>query len=238
MTRERALSPAPSLDRRKFLIGAGLLASAGAAWARTPQVGYAPLADGALEKMVPKSVGPWRFVTESGVVLPPPDALSERLYDSLVTRVYADAAGDPVMLLIAYNNQQDGMLQIHRPEFCYPAGGFTLTQTSAVEIPVEGRAPLPASTFVATNRDRNETVLYFTRVGEVFPREWSQQRLAVIAANLRGTVPDGLLFRVSKFGNSPERELGVLEQFVRQFIRSAPPPMRQLLSGAVAAQSV
>lgn len=238
MTRDSSPLPAHPLDRRKFLIGAGLLASAGTAWARTPQSVHDPLAEGALEKMVPKSVGPWRFVTESGVVLPPPDALSERLYDSLVTRVYADANNDPVMLLIAYNNRQDGVLQIHRPEFCYPAGGFTLTPTTGLEIPMDGRAPLPASTFVATNRDRNETVLYFTRVGEVFPRRWSEQRLAVIDANLRGTIPDGLLFRVSKFGNSAPKEVGVLEEFVRQFIRAAPPPMRLLLSGAGAAQPI
>src|SRR3546814_5133423 len=35
---------------------------------------------------------PWRFQQSSGLVLPPEDALSDRLYDNLVTKVYTHEA--------------------------------------------------------------------------------------------------------------------------------------------------
>ncbi|RXL95874.1 twin-arginine translocation signal domain-containing protein, partial [Citrobacter sp. AAK_AS5] len=78
-------------SRRHFLVGAACAAAAGVAQARMPPQKQRPIAHERFEKWVPNQVGPWHFLTASGVVLPPPDALSDRLYDNLVTRIYDSA---------------------------------------------------------------------------------------------------------------------------------------------------
>lgn len=228
--------PQSAVDRRKVLVGAALTGAAAISWARMPK-SRIPRIDGKqFEAMVPAQIGPWRFVTNSGVVLPPRDAFSDRLYDNLVSRVYADGAGNLVMLLIAYNNRQDGVLQIHRPEICYPAGGFALSPTEETTIPLRNGAAIPAQTFSATARDRHETVLYWTRVGQGFPRRWSEQRGAVISANLAGEVPDGLLFRISSLGQPSPLTLPKLKRFANEFLAASPPRLAMVLAGPKLAQ--
>lgn len=229
MTGKPETSNGVVLTRRKVLLGLGMAAASGTALARMPEPNRPQIAKERFESLVPDTVGSWRFASESGVVLPPPDALSDRLYDNLVTRVYVGPDG-PVMFLAAYNNRQDGVLQIHRPEVCYPASGFTLTPTSNVDVPL-GRRSLPARGFLASGSDRDETVLYWTRVGSEFPRRWSEQRMAVISSNLRGIIPDGLLVRVSTLGGDLPAELSVLKRFVSGFVNAAPAQLRPILFG-------
>lgn len=219
------------LSRRKMLVGMGMMAASATAFARAPVPDSPKVPKERFEALMPDTVGQWKFATTSGVVLPPPDALSDRLYDNLVTRIYTDPADRPVMFLAAYNNRQDGVLQIHRPEICYPAGGFNLSPTRPTDLQLAAGQSLPANAFLATSRDREETVLYWTRVGTEFPQQWAQQRLAVIEANLRGVIPDGLLFRVSTFGGDMDSELDLLEDFTRQFIQVSPPQLRSLMLG-------
>ena len=89
------------LSRRKMLLALGMAAAAGTAFARMPTPNRPRIDKDKFESLIPQVVGPWRFATESGVVLPPPDALSDRLYDNLVTRVYTNESGGAVMLLAA-----------------------------------------------------------------------------------------------------------------------------------------
>lgn len=220
------------LTRRKVLLGLGMAAASGTAIARMPEPNRPRIPKERFESLIPDTVGSWRFASESGVVLPPPDALSERLYDNLVTRVYTSGEGRPVMLLAAYNNRQDGVLQIHRPEICYPAGGYTLSPTEDIDVPYGGGRSLPARAFLASGRDRDETVMYWTRVGMDFPRRWSEQRVSVIRSNLRGVIPDGLLIRVSSLGSDMEAELAMLRRFVAGFVAAAPAALHPILFGS------
>lgn len=220
------------LDRRKMIIGLGLLGVAGVVNARLPEPNRSPLEEGELDALMPDQVGQWTFASKSGLVLPPDDALSNRLYDNLVTRLYFNPAGETVMFLMAYNNLQDGVIQIHRPEICYPAGGFDLTPTRDVEVDLPGGSAIPAQGFAALSRTRDETILYWTRVGDEFPRRWSEQRLTVAKENLRGVIPDGMLARVSSIGGEVDREMPKLESFVGELYAVAPPKLRGLLFGS------
>jgi EpsI family protein len=221
-----------TLTRRKVLLGLGMVAASGTAMARMPEPNTAPIDTDLFNSLIPNEVGPWRFASRSGVVLPPSDALSDRLYDNLATRVYLDGKGGAIMFLAAYNNRQDGILQIHRPEICYPAGGFVLSETREVDVPLSNGSTLPASAFLATGNDRDETVLYWTRVGDDFPRQWALQRLSVIRANMRGIVPDGLLIRISTLGRDVAEEVGILSSFMSEFVDAAPAALKPILFGA------
>lgn len=225
--------PAFSLDRRKVVLGLSLAAASGIAQARLPVPVEPRIKDDRFRAMIPNRIGAFSFDTESGLVLPPSDALSDRLYDNLVTRTYTDPAGQVVMLLIAYNNKQDGVLQIHRPEICYPAGGYALTPVVPIDVLMAGATPLPSQIFTATSEARNEVVLYWTRVGDEFPRRWIEQRWAVAEANLRGIVPDGVMVRVSAISKDIDRATPLLTTFIRDMHRASGERMRGLLFGRV-----
>lgn len=226
-------APSPFLSRRKVLVGLGMLAAGSVAQARMPVPNSPRVPKDVMEKMIPNRIGGWEYATASGLVLPPPDSLSDRIYDSIVTRVYTNQAGQTLMMLIAYNNRQDGVLQIHRPEVCYPAGGFVLSETKAVDVDIGGNAPLPSQAFVARGIDRDEVILYWTRVGESFPRRWIEQRLAVARANLDKVIPDGLLVRVSTLGSDMPLDLPILERFLADLAQTSGRPLRRLLFGGL-----
>jgi len=216
------------ISRRHALIGGLLAASSALAFARQPRA-YAPrVSPQRFESWVPTKFDAWSVVGSSGVLLPPPDALSDRLYDNLVTRVYEAENRPSVMLLVAYNNLQDGVVQVHRPEICYPVGGFALSATKKVSLAVPGGA-IPANFFTAAGPDRTEQVLYFTRLGNAYPRTWAEQRWAVVKANLDKRIPDGVLMRLSLLAPSPEQALPILDQFAADFISASAKPLRDLL---------
>lgn len=215
------------LSRRNFFMGAAMLATSGIAFARQPTVHNPVVKHEVFESWVPKEFGQWSMVTSSGVVLPSPDALSDRLYDNLVTRVYV-SPGTAVMMLIAYNNRQDGMLQVHRPEVCYPVGGYRLTETDRISVPALGRQ-VPSNIFTATSPDRTEQVVYFTRLGNAYPRSWAEQRLAVVEENLAGRIPDGIMLRASVLGTDRDAAFEALRTFIGGFAAGAAPSLQRLL---------
>jgi EpsI family protein len=218
----------PLISRRHALIGGVLAASSALAMARQPTA-YAPLVPKArFESWVPTRFQGWSVVGSSGVLLPPPDALSDRLYDDLVTRVYDSEREPQVMMLLAYNNLQDGVVQVHRPEVCYPVGGYALSPTEKVSLAVPGGS-IPADFFTAVAPDRTEQVLYFTRLGDAYPLTWAEQRWAVVEANLRKRIPDGMMMRVSLLSNSRPEALATLSRFAATFIAVSPAPLRKLL---------
>lgn len=222
------------LDRRAVLVGGAMVAAAGAAAARMPEPNRPPVETEAFKKMMPDTIGGWRFQQTSGLVLPPDDALSARLYDNLVTRAYTNGAGQVMMLLVAYKNFQNGVLQIHRPEICYPAGGYQLSPTEPTELAVGRGRTMPANAFSAIGGERNEQVLYWTRIGEAFPVRWYEQRVAVLRANLRQINPDGLLARVSMAGSDMTTAKPLMTAFITDLRAAAPPALRRILFGPLA----
>jgi EpsI family protein len=219
------------LSRRNVVAGGLMIAASGIAFARTPTVKVAPIRKGAIDASLPKAVLGWHFETSSGLVLPPPDSTSDRLYDEIATRVYVAENLPPVMLLIAYSNKQDGMLQVHRPETCYPVGGYALSDSQIIDINVGAARLIPSRFFTATGVSRIEQVLYWTRIGSEIPGRWFDQRMAVFRANLRGEVPDGILVRLSVIDTDAKAAIPIMENFMRAMIVQMPAKMRTLLVG-------
>ena len=219
------------ISRRHFVVGAILAGASAGTYAAQPKVRHTPIDKQKFASWVPEKIGPWTVVSASGVVLPPPDALSARLYDNLVTRVYAGPDEPPVMLCIAYNYKQDGVLQLHRPEVCYPAGGYQLSPTVPVTLALGPGREIDANAFAATSTERVEQVLYWTRVDNAFPRSWLDQRIVVMKANLRGAIPDGALVRVSIADGDQSRSLETLRRCLATFLEGAPLPLQRVLAG-------
>ncbi len=96
--------------------------------------------------------------------------MSRALYSQLVTRVYSDGSGPPIMLLVAQSATQTGILQIHRPEICYTAGGYELSaiEPHMVKLP---SGEIPTLSMSATSNARTEQLIYWTRIGDHLPIE-------------------------------------------------------------------
>jgi EpsI family protein len=219
----------PLGTRREFLLGSACLVAAGTALARKPRRFVEFLGGAKIEALVPLKFKGWTIVDSSGLVLPPEDQLQDELYTQLLTRTYRNAAGQQIMLLIAYNASQDGIVQVHRPEVCYPASGYRLTAIDEHVVPLAADLNIPARHLIAETGLRREEIVYWTRLGSYFPRDWSEQRWAVFKQNLRGDIPDGMLIRFSSV--MPEVGISGLDDFARELYGSVDPRMRRVLTG-------
>jgi EpsI family protein len=222
-------------DRRRLLMGGAMLGIAGLSQALYPRRSTQPVSSSQFEALFPHQLGEWSYAAASGLVLPPQDQLSKTLYEQLMTRVYTQGDvsedADAVMLLAAYSSQQEGRLQVHRPEVCYPAAGFTINSTRDVLVPLGNGKSIPARFLVTQRGPRIENVLYWTRVGNDFPLRWAEQRLDMAIDNLRGFIPDGLLGRVSMISPDPDAALATLDAFFRSMLGALKPPGRKMLVG-------
>lgn len=211
----------PQVDRRKILLGLLFCSAAGLAAWRQPDEHLDYLGKQKLDDLVPKTIGQWKFVAASGLVVPPNDQLSRALYSNLLTRVYDDGQNPPVMLLVAQSGSQTGVLQIHRPETCYTAGGYQISAVTPQPIQV-GSTVVPSNSMDASVDGVTEHVIYWTRVGNRMPASWKQQRLAVAEQNIRGIIPDAILVRVSTVTDDAKSAHATLQAFVRALIGSLP----------------
>ncbi len=216
-------------NRRQFLIGAGCLTAAAIAFARKPRVDDAFMGSVKLESIVPTHFAGWQFLTESGLVLPPQDQMQSRIYHQLLTRVYNRGDGQSIMLLIAYGGSQDGVVQIHRPEICYPASGYSLATVKDHLAKLAPDVLIPSRYIVADSPSRSEQMIYWTRLGSAFPRRWSEQRWSVFEQNMAGIIPDGVLVRIST--DQPNASPNILDSFAADLYGSGGELLRRLLAG-------
>jgi EpsI family protein len=218
----------PRTDRRKFLVGLLFCSAAGiAAWGK-PHTHLDYLGSQKLDDLVPKSIGPWTFVRASGLVVPPPDKLSQALYSQVLTRVYSYGEAS-IMLLLAQSGGQTGFLQVHRPEICYTAGGYQILSV-APHVIEAGQTVIPAiSLDASTEGGPVEHIIYWTRVGKRMPTSWREQKLAVAEQNLQGIIPDAILVRVSTVSNSGEAARATIDAFIRELLAALPAHRRAVL---------
>ena len=215
------------LSRRQVLAGLLMASAAVVAAARKPNVRLDYLGAHKLEDIVPKRIGRWQFVTTSGLVIPPNDQLALAIYSQLLTRVYSDGVNS-VMLLIAYSASETGFLQVHRPEFCYTAAGYTLFDFARHKVPLGGSREFTANSLSATRDAATEKLLYWTRIGNHIPLSWAEQKVTFAEDNLKRLIPDAALIRVSTSSTDDGQSLAVIDEFVREMIASVPAPLRRV----------
>lgn len=228
-----------SLSRRAVLTGGLALATAGAAWRLRPRAQQSAIPAASLNRLVPLTVGPWRYRSAAGVVVARPEEADGPVdtdgYDQLLARNYAAPGLPPIMLLIAYGSTQGGSLQLHRPETCYPGQGFRLADFADRSLALPGTRPVAARGFTAVRDDRIERLVYWTRIANAFPRNTFEEYSAILHEVLRGVVPDGILVRISSIGLDTAASDRAIEQFARQLLEASPAQIRALLVGPGAA---
>lgn len=220
-----------ALSRRHLVMGGALLAASGLALAREPKQRYRDLSDKQFEALFPTSFDDWRIHPASELVMPPESDLAAKLYQHILTRTYVNSAGMAVMFLAAYNSMQLNNVQLHRPEVCYYAGGFSIDISKPLDLNLGPNLEIPARTVLASMGTRHENILYWTRIGNEFPQSQVLQRISMTKANIEGYLPDGLLLRMSIINPDNAQSIQLMSGFMKEMLAHSSPEARRLLVG-------
>ena len=160
------------------------------------------------------------------------DSLAAKLYSQTLARYYVDAAGEGVMMLIAYGDTQSDQLQLHRPEVCYPAFGFNVVRTVAAPIAISPSVSVPARSLTAESPMRTEQIAYWTRIGEYLPIDGTEQRIAKLRNAFDGVLPDGVLVRLSNVNGDASAAFALNQRFAGAMLAAIAPAKRSVLIGS------
>jgi EpsI family protein len=192
-----------------------------------------------LEQVIPKHFGTWTWVPEISPVTPAdpegyvePDPHSARVYSQEVGRGYTDGHGNIVMLLVAYGPVQNYRLRAHRPEICYTAAGFRISDKAGTTISYrDGAPPIKMMRLIAERESRYEPVSYWMRVGNDIANGAIDHQLSRLKYGLRGIIPDGALVRISTIGLPKEAAFKLQDQFIRDLLNTIPPDELKFFTG-------
>jgi len=228
------------IARRDLLIGGACLAAAGAAYALKPRKRLVLLKGEKMADVLPINFGGWSAEQADGLVQPKTEGeLAATLYSEMVGRIYHQAStGAAVMMLVAYGDTQSDMLQLHRPESCYPAVGFNLVSSVPGKLSLPGGGDVPIRRVVAAAQGRQENIVYWTRMGEYLPASSGEQRKVRLQTAMEGYVPDGALIRFSIVGDDSEAAFRTLDAFIPELLTSVAAGKRRALIGTRLAETM
>jgi EpsI family protein len=193
-----------------------------------------------LDQVIPKHFGTWTLVPEISPVTPAdpegyvePDTYVGRIYSQEVGRGYSDGHGNIVMLLVAYGPVQNYRLKAHRPEMCYTAAGFKISDKTGAAVSYrDGAAPIKMTRLIAERESRFEPISYWMRVGNDIANGVVDRQLIRVKYGLRGIIPDGALIRISTVGLPREASFKLQDQFIRDLLAAIPPQELKFFTGA------
>ena len=211
---------------QSILIAALMLAAAFAAKSYTPSERLADLKPKIqLEQQIPKSFGDWVEDLMFVPVLPNPEvqAQLDTLYSATLARTYRNKAGQRVMLSLAYGSDQSSeATAVHRPEFCYSAQGFKVSNLGEASATI-GKRKITVRRLLGVLGQRSEPITYWITMDEVATLPGFNRKYEQIRYGLRGQIPDGMLFRVSSIDSNTEESFKLQERFLNDLAANMNP---------------
>ena len=229
--------PANALRHTAAALVLALLACA-ATWQLTPSLRTQAETPN-LAATIPTRFGNWTMVPSPYAqvdlaVTAAGDLSTDRPYDQTVMRTYANAAGQQVMLAVAYGRNQRQEIKIHRPELCYAAQGYAVTrpETARFDAIRSASRPITGQQLYAESGRGNEAVSYWIRIGDRYSGSAWDTRWHIVTEGLNGRVTDGALVRASMLVGSraeAESQQPLIGDFLRALVDATPEPARRLL---------
>ena len=203
-----------------LILGVLMILTSALAWFMTPQV-VLQHDKVNLEAIIPGKFDGWKIetATTARIINPDDQGLLVKIYDQTLARTYVNGQGDRVMLSIAYGGNQSTDMHAHRPEICYLAGGFEISNKEKAFIDTT-IGKIPVMRLVAKQGRRIEPITYWIRVGDKLTRGWIEQKLTAIGYGLTGKVPDGVLVRVSSISNDEQVSYRVQQVFLSAMLQA------------------
>ena len=188
-----------------------------------------------LESMVPQAFGDWSIDPNIVPVAPTADvqAKLDRIYNQTVSRTYVNAAGEYIMLTVAYGGDQSDALKAHRQEVCYTAQGFTIHDLHKGTLSASG-ASIPVTRMVAVREERTEPVTYWFTMGDRVVRGRAERLAMQLREGFAGRIPDGMLVRVSSISGDVPSAYAAQQAFIADLLAAMPAGQRARFAGKAA----
>ncbi len=185
-----------------------------------------------LEAMIPRTFGEWREAQQNAVQIvdPQQQEMINKIYTQALSRTYVNGNGYRIMLAIAYGDDQRDSMQMHYPEICYPAQGFSLQAKQRGAL-TTASGSIPVTRILTNLGRRDEPVTYWTTVGDKVFQGGVQKKLAEMSYGLNGKIPDGMLIRVSSIDADAANAYEMQTQFADQMLGALSPEHRRKLNG-------
>ena len=140
------------------------------------------------------------------------------------------------MLLIAPQSAMEHVLEARATQlgvrFSWGVEVVGLSQDAdGVTVALGDGAALPSRKVIARKGDRQENIIYWTRLGEYLPASARDQKVDRLRAAMSGVIPDGALFRFSEVGDDAQRSFDGIDVFIRDLVMAVAPGQRQALLG-------
>lgn len=187
-----------------------------------------------LEQQVPTLLAGWRVDTSLIPLLPDASlqAKLDALYSQLLARTYVNAAGQRVMLSIAYGaDQSSEATAVHRPEFCYSAQGFRVSGAGRHTLTL-GQRQIEVQRLISQMGSRYEPITYWVTLDERASLPGLNRKLDQLRYGLRGLIPDGMLVRVSTIGLQQDESFAVQQAFLEALYEAVPAAVRARYFGS------
>lgn len=214
--------------RPALIVAALLIALATAAWLQ-PQRALTQVAGRIdLQAQIPARFGRWREIGGTAPILPNPEIQQKlaKTYAQTVARTYVDGSGRSVMLTAAYGADQTGELtQVHRPEICYRAQGFSVRALRDDRLAFADHS-MPVRRVLAQRGERNEPLSYWVTVGDQAVLPGIGRKLEQLRLGLGGWLADGMLIRVSSIDADQDRAFALQDQFLHELAAHMEPAIR------------
>ena len=225
-------------NAKHVVVCCAMLIAAGLSLAMTPTRKVADLNEKFdLTTMVPGAFADWRIDPSVIPIEPSPDlkAVIEKLYQQTLSRSYVNSKGDRVMLSIAYGGDQSRSMAVHKPEVCYTAQGFLIVK-EAMDDMASRFGAIPVKRLVAEMGPRIEPITYWITTGDQVTRDGLAWRLTQLRYGLTGTIPDGMLFRVSTISNDNRASYAIQDKFSNDLLTTLNVKDRGRLIGNLASR--
>ncbi|MEQ1685923.1 MAG: exosortase-associated protein EpsI, B-type [Burkholderiaceae bacterium] len=189
-----------------------------------------------LDTLLPREFGDWRVdaSTEAFVRPAAQQGKAYKIYDQVFERTFVNSNGQRIMVSAAFGRKQSASMQMHRPEVCYPSGGFKVEGLEPVQLTLAGQA-VAATRLHAFLPGRSEPITYWTLLGDVVVADSTAFRLRQISFGMRRQLLDGLLMRVSSIDAEPARAYALQSRFADELVRAMRPAERVKVIGVGAA---
>ncbi len=187
-----------------------------------------------LEDQIPAEFGNWKEDTSLAPVLPSADlqASLNEIYSQTLGRTYINNKGQRLMLSVAYGTDQlNENTQVHRPEFCYVAQGFSIENIGKRQITITANKLLYVERLIGRSPQRLEPISYWIMLDEQASLPGVQRKLTQIKIGLQGNIPDGMLIRVSTVDVPVDESFVLQNEFIAELYQVISPNFRKRYFG-------
>lgn len=218
-------------------LGISMVLSGALTMALTPNIKIADQREMVdLEIIIPAKFGDWQI--DKSVMPLQVDAETQanldKIYNQTMARTYVNSLGERIMLSVAYGGDQSDNLAVHKPEVCYYVQGFEIMSIFSDELLTQ-YGELPIKRLLAIKGNRNEPITYWVTVGDKAVLPGLDQKLQQLRYGLTGSVPDGMLVRVSSIDTDNNKAYQLQTTFIQDLLSAVGANTRARLIGTFSA---